>query len=312
MAAAKRLFLCVLLISAQSQAQSPAAFLQDISIPQVSSLRTDVIYKGKDIADEPLNDPPHFFAVIEATSTRGTTTCSGMAISPDVVLTAGHCLVNKVRVSVKFIKKINPLKYETIRAAAWKHHPGYNGFSDGPLMGTLTLENTGEFHDIGVIVLRSPSKYAKPLPLVPADFDPSQGNPLMFVFGRGRAADYKLNDHLEFLEVHTPQHWGDSDLMQGQLQGGQAWCVGDSGGPVTVSAESEEHPGQKQHYLVGVAFVMLNAFRMGTKERLLKAWESLENVPSCGRTVAFTRVAPMVPWIQQTLEEIAPGRTPAF
>lgn len=274
--------------------------------PAPSQMVSEAIYNGSDISDEPLDHAPLFFAKIEnLRSDNQIGHCSGTAIAPDIVLTAGHCLINAKEVSVHFISKLSPLTFETIPAKAWKVHPNYNGGFPGKMFDHFESPNYERYHDIALIFLRSSSKYAEPATFAPRDFDPLAEPNWLFVFGQGRSDDYRIKGNLEFLRLTSLYRISQSTVYRGRFAAEQGWCVRDSGGPVTVGAQI---PGrdQRQHFLVGVASAYWDTFVNGDKTALQKMWGSLDQVPNCGKSFGFFSVLPDLPWIERTISEVMP------
>lgn len=271
----------------------------------------DVIYRGEDVAQEPLDHYPRFLVLIESVTFSGQTSyCTGTALAPDVVLTAGHCVVNSESINVKVITGTSPLEFHTIPAAKWVHHPDYNGGRTGAMLGEFTEETAHEYKDLGLIVLQTPSSDVEPVTLAPPAFDPGAASSWIFVFGPDRDSKYRITGKLSFAEVEKPRSLGKSKLYVAPLKAGQGWCVRDSGGPVTVAAQSPQ--GVRQHYLLGVAFAFFDGFREGDTKDLAQVWGDLRKVPGCGARLGFTLIGSEIPWIQKTLEELLPGQPRAL
>lgn len=279
----------------------------EVNAPRAPYLH-DAIYNGRDVSEEPLGHFPRFLVLIESVTPAGRTSyCTGTALAPDVVLTAGHCVVGMERLSVKVIINDRPLEFRSIPAKAWKHHPRYNGGRDGAMLAEFTEQNAHEYKDLGLIVLESPSSHVEPVTLAPRDFDPGAQDAWLFVFGPGRDSQYRITGALNYAEVQRPRVLGRSRLYVAPVKRGQAWCVRDSGGPVTIAAESVTGTGQ-QHYLLGVAFAFFDGFRNGDPDDLKRVWGDLSKVPGCGARLGFTLIGSEVEWIESTIAELLPGQ----
>ncbi|MBX3019047.1 MAG: trypsin-like serine protease [Bdellovibrionaceae bacterium] len=278
----------------------------DLPAPKNPNLH-QAIYNGNDLAQEPLGHFPRFLVLIESVTAAGQTSyCTGTAIAPDVVLTAGHCVVGMESLNVKVITNNDPLEFQTIPARAWKHHPQYNGGREGRMLGEFNEQNAHEYKDLGLIVMSSPSSHVEPAALAPRDFDPATQEAWLFVFGPTRDSQYRITGGLSFADVQRPRVIGSSKLYVAPVKSGQGWCVRDSGGPVTIAAESAQ--GGQQHYLLGVGFAFFDGFRNGDPADLKKVWGDLNRVPGCGARVGFTLVGSEIGWIESTIEELLPGQ----
>lgn len=289
-----------------------ASFFQalDENAPR-SPLLHEAIFNGTDITAEPLNHAPRFLVMIESVTTSGQTSyCTGAAIAPDVIITAGHCVVDMESVRVKIITSTSPLEFQTIPAKAWKHHPQYNGGRTGRMLGEFTESTAHDFKDLGLIVLKSPSSDVEPASLAPRDYDPAAQDSWLFVFGPGRDSKHRLTGSLEYTEVMRPRVLGSSKLYVAPVKKGSGWCVRDSGGPVTIAAESNQ--GGQQHYLLGVAFAFFDGFKNGDANELKRVWGDLSKVPGCGSRLGFTLLGPEVEWIESTIAELLPGQPRAL
>jgi secreted trypsin-like serine protease len=172
--------------------------------------------------------------------------CSGTLITPDVVLTAGHCLakgggaISPNDVRVYFGTGVSDPNGVLVTASATIVHPGYSSFS---------LHN-----DIALLRLSAPAPVA-PIPNLPASlaFDSGDiGTTLDFVgFGYSDLAktDYgeKLHNTIPLGALGCPQSVypacppgvpTDTQFSYSQSDGNQVEgpCNGDSGGPAFVGS----------------------------------------------------------------------------
>ena len=148
----------------------------------------------------------------------GTTSCSGVLVDQDVVVTAGHCAnANPTPIFARFGISPATERYD-IKGA--KTNPGCNG----------------DDHDIGVVVLKTQvSKRWSPVPILPTEVKVSVGDAVL-VAGYGNRFELgtwppELNQIV--LKVLDPAYGVDSALLD--QREGKGACYGDSGGPAFVS-----------------------------------------------------------------------------
>ncbi|WP_165933743.1 trypsin-like serine protease [Aquabacter spiritensis] len=77
----------------------------------------DVLYKSKTIQSDKTRQKALFLVQMEIKKSDGVSyRCTGALITQDVVLTAGHCLVDAQVVTVLVMQKFSPLKQQRIEA----------------------------------------------------------------------------------------------------------------------------------------------------------------------------------------------------
>lgn len=170
--------------------------------------------------------------------------CGGTLISPDTVLTAGHCVIGARAADVDILAGTHRLDAGgggvRVRARAIRLHPGYD-------------DNTLE-HDIAVIQLGQDLPYATVRPAVPGDLGLYPADTMATTIGWGdRDIARNTQDYpFRLREVEVPIV-SDVDcataypvgLFPGMVcagdlvDGGEDSCYGDSGGPLMVPDGSD-------------------------------------------------------------------------
>lgn len=272
---------------------------------------------GTDLALDPLGNAVGFIALVESETKESSQTlrCTGVAIAPDIVLTAGHCVRNVNELRVKFVSNISPLDFETILVRKYRMHPMTNGGFDGKMYDEFREDNSRQFHDIAVLLLEAPSNFASPVPIAPPDFRPEAGDytDKFYHFGRGRDQNFRYKGNIEFNEVTWPRpiaggdNYYKADLgknAEGELQ---AACGGDSGGPVTVGKEDDRNHGHDIHYLVGVMALYNNFTSPKDIGKAKAAWGKAESIPRCGKLIGFVNIQAELQWIREAIDGMDPS-----
>jgi len=216
---------------------------------------------------------PDAVAVLSAT-----TACTGTLITPDIVLTAGHCLdpepVYVVLDSVDFTKTGG----EAIRVRWSKAYPGWDNA-----------------YDVGVVVLDRPATTA-PRPIASACTVQAglvEGGKLHVLgFGLSTTASPGPSSQLHEGEVsiadaacHDPAACVPVISPGGELIAGGGSvdaCLGDAGGPAYLDTPD------------GAALVGVVSRPVGV------------NGPPCGSGWVYVRADQVVPWIEQLTHETVP------
>ena len=142
------------------------------------------------------------------------TVCSGVFLSPTVVLTTAHCLVDLVSASVTNDKLLNG-ESEKIEVLKWVIHPSYDG------------NKVGESLDVGLLFLKKPISNQMIFPKV-ASYDPTA--PFKRIgfglrYGSNRRTLVTSNfDNMAGMYVRVQDQYG---------------YPGDSGGPVYQEIDQE-------------------------------------------------------------------------
>jgi len=276
-------------------------------------LLRQVMLGGTDIAQDPLGTSAGYVVMVDARPWRFSwdfKQCLGVAVTRDVVLTAGHCLHGMGYVRVRFVRKTNPLVFERIEARSFAIHP------DGPTgepYAPKPPRNLDGYRDIAVILLKKPSKVAAPITAVHMDFDPTAvpGVPTFYTFGTRRDQWLEIKEDIHFLTFDkvsrrdSAPYWFDARTMDGT-----AICVGDSGAPVVVSVTDDHAPDRTVRYLAGI-LTFSGGDRMVPNlgphhfSSLIEKWGM--NIPVCGNVLTFIDIPHHVDWINEKLKEMSPA-----
>jgi len=130
---------------------------------------TKAMVNGLNIAKDPSKASHGFVVNVTAYADEAKTIiirCMGTAVSKQVVITAGHCLKQAKHAKVSFIKKLNPILYDTIWAKAVAVHTmTYGGGDNG---ANFNRETSYKYRDLGIMILSEPSPYAVPIRFAPS------------------------------------------------------------------------------------------------------------------------------------------------
>jgi secreted trypsin-like serine protease len=177
-------------------------------------------------------------AVVEllATDSDGVNTCTASFISPTVLLTAAHCVVDdndpkKIAPNTKFRLNLTPNEKDTdhnavdIALDGIHPHPDYDG---------------DQTHDVALLVLRDPQPIA-PLPILRTPFTAAMVNRPARLVGYGQSRRKSGNNDGSGVKrtVNTKIRELQGDLVKIGKTGQQA-CDGDSGGPALARIDGVE------------------------------------------------------------------------
>lgn len=152
--------------------------------------------------------------------------CSGTLISPNLVLTASHCLhgMNKAQIRVGFsINVIDKLDAETmIEVADFVIHPKYG---------------TDRLNDVALIALAKPAPAPyKPVAIVSADYQLTVGMPMLLA-GYGVINDSTGADTDALRKVTVPMAKILETILVTDQTKATGACNGDSGGPAYLEKD---------------------------------------------------------------------------
>lgn len=274
--------------------------------------------KGTDISKDPYEHAWTFTALLEADdSETGTSTfkCLAVAVSADMLVTAGHCLRGeKKNFRVKFIRQMKPLKYETIPVKSFRFHPSTNAGNDGDMYEEFEDDKAALYHDIGVVMLEGLSKHAVPISLAPPNLKADEASQYRtFIFGRGRDELYRDTGKMEFASLFFmgPATGGNNiwiARMDTDKKGkAVSACVGDSGAPVTIAIEDETTVGRTSHHLLGIYTMHSDQILPENLKKAKKFWGGLSKIPQCGIVIGYTNIQSERVWIERTMNELDPG-----
>jgi len=278
------------------------------------SLVKQVMVNGIDISKNPLGKATGFVVQIEARSRQGSKEfhqCLGVAVLADVVLGAGHCLAKARHVTVKFIRTVTPLNFETIEAKDFAVRIPASG-ANMTMHSDVDMAFAHEHHDFAVILLKKPSTIAAPIPVVPMGFKVTGGGypgPDFHAFGYRRNESFVIQKQLDYttfkfpIRIATADHW-----FRARTTADELICEGDSGAPVTVSGEDVGIRGRNTHFLVGfLVSASTETKELKNFEAALKQWGKVEDIPRCGHSFTFMDVRYELDWIHERLKEMDPA-----
>lgn len=276
---------------------------------------------GVNVSQDPLGNASGFVVSIQAYENKGDalfSQCLGAAIAPDIIITAGHCVSKARHVLVKFLISASPVKVDTIEAQKWVVHPLYNGGYPEPMYSNFMRSEASQYHDLAMIQLERPSDYARPVMIVPPEWDASlerEDTPKYYIFGHGRDAIYKPVSEMWFAEMARPKKADGLDhFMMSTLAPKTALiCKGDSGSPVTVAGPGQEVSGLRVHYLLGIQSSADGDGKLpDNMKEALKLWKKESNIPLCSNAFSFFHVSQHREWIMDTLYEMGASQTASY
>lgn len=263
-------------------------------------------YLGKSISSEPFGHYPDFaVGIISETADGEKSYCTGAALTRSLVLTAGHCLTESAKVTLKVITDQTTSQTEIVAAKEWVHHPMYNGGREGPALQGFSTETAEQYVDLGLISLDAPSDHLTPITLIPDGYDITESaKPWLFVLGTQRDEWFRVTGGFSLSEFAATERISPS-LYVSDMAGEEGWCVRDSGGPVTMPAKDAADA--TRHFLVGVSFAFFKPLAMVDEAGLRDVWGSLDKVPRCGRRVGFLDIRSQLGWIRESADSLISG-----
>lgn len=181
-----------------------------------------------------------YFTLLQLFQNKNSIRCAGSLIHPDIVLTAAHCLGDKVQLIVAWVNytrgdTMTGYEYR-VEAEDWIAHPDYNHLS-------------GE-HDVGLIKLKRPIVGVVPVGINKINAIPKVGQTTT-VFGFGVTQSGKFPNRLKKVDVNVVSYdrCNAMDFYDGMISdnsmicasvfnGGKDACAGDSGGPLIIGGGS--------------------------------------------------------------------------
>lgn len=275
--------------------------------------RADAITGGQTIDRDPLGNAKDFVVMLSMNSQTRSSVCTGVALTSELILTAGHCIDNEKinAIEVRVIRQASPLKFEELEASDWRVHPGH-AFLDASNVAKEkpTDRDLAGLADLGLIRLKKPSSYAIPAVIVPEDLKPEElKDPSLFSFGyeRDPKRKYVFTSLVTFTELKRPTLlWGRRDMYISPTRTGTMVCKGDSGGPVTIGAEDDKIPGRQIHYLLGIHSIVSSGIDWESYNNTSGSNRQITYLP-CGEKVFYVNVINFLDWIIAAAESMAPG-----
>jgi secreted trypsin-like serine protease len=188
---------------------------------------------------------------------QGFSFCTGTLISPDVVLTAAHCLVlidqedgritgqrpiEDILVIAGVTRISDATQADVTRVADTLTHPS---FAQGPF--TDPSRGFGNLDDIGVVLLQNSIDVLEPVPVLSLDAVNQTmiegGSLIVEGYGTSEETGQQGSGILRFADIPLVE-LGADEFIAGS-EGGADACPGDSGGPVYLARGD-------QLYVVGV------------------------------------------------------------
>jgi len=209
----RMLGLAALLACAGCAAEAGAEPNADSDAAQTASTKQAITNGDDDDAD----------SAIVALMSGGKTFCTGVLITPTVVLTAAHCVLPLAPEQIFFGSRPSSKKGKFIPVSDTHAHPDFN---------EDTLEN-----DIALVGLATKAS-AAPLNVVTRELDDSFVGREIRVVGFGAPGPDQITSLRKRTGVTTIASYGDDDFRFVPSPSGT--CVGDSGGPALVTSGDHE------------------------------------------------------------------------
>jgi hypothetical protein len=194
---------------------------------------------------------------------EGSGLCTGIVLTPDILLTAAHCVRPPSDMAILLHDAGGG--YTLVPVARAERHPGYR--ADAIVARKVSI-------DAGLVELATPLGAAfRPATL--GDSAPGVGDAVTIVgFGERRAGDTKSSGVLRQADLAVRAPLSHILLWAKGVEAGSGACSGDSGGPMFASE--------------------------GTVAAIV-AWVAAGDRAGCGALTQGPLVAPIKPWIEETL-----------
>lgn len=270
---------------------------------------TAILWEGQTLSTVADVRPHEWLLALKAKTVSGENIyCTAVLVTPNVALTAGHC-VHEISSIEVMAASSETAEFATVASAvSWEAHPqtfGEEPTGDASRVAFSDFRETSAhlYIDLGVVALDRRLATA-PVRLSPPKLDPLVTPLTSYVFGRQRDEFYRSLPTFDVLRTEVVQWIGSSRNILAKLPKGR-WCVRDSGGPVT--AEGTDEDGNRELQLIGIGFVFFGRVLTGDLIELREIWGDLSAVPPCGERMSYVHVGYNLNWIRDAMDRVSPG-----